>query len=232
MRSLYLFILMVVSFYSNAQIGSQDVFYNENDYLVVIIPADSVNNLMSVESSATVNFSSKNLITINSFPTKDNCLPIGLLISGKKKVNSLNLNGGGGNFFLKPNAVFSISKSGKVEITESTIFKRKSFMAFQSGPAMILKSVVHPAFNYFSKNLNFRSAIGLFKDDKGVEQVILAVSKKKVNLFDMAEMLLNRFGCDNAVSLQSGNCFLTVNGVKWSSNQPCEQSCHAIVFRR
>lgn len=200
------------------QLQFNDIIYNENKYDIIVFEENQIAQINYTPSILHDSIDSAKTI-INLFPVDVNCQPIGLLINDGKKFNSINNKSGNGNFFLKPNAVFIREKSGKVKIVESVDFKFKSNIdfAFQSGPALILKSKIHPKFNYFSSNLSYRSGIGI-REINGVKQIILAVSKQPVNLFDFSEMFLNRFQCNNAVSLQSGNTFLIHNKKPWSSN--------------
>ena len=57
-------------------------------------------------------------------------LPPGLLVSGSMKHKNLNLQDGDGNFYLKPNGVFSISRDGVVQIQETLKFDQSSLNSF------------------------------------------------------------------------------------------------------
>ena len=211
-------ILFLLSSCCFSQLDYSDLFYNQNKYDVIVFEENQIKQFNYSQSILKDSIDSAETF-INLFPVDVNCQPIGLLINNGNKFNSINNNSGNGNFFLKPNAVFIREKSGKVNIVESGDFKFQSNIdfAFQSGPALILDSIIHPEFNYFSSNLAFRSGIWV-REINGVRQIILVVSKQPINLFDFSEMFLNRFQCNNAVSLQSGNTFLIHNKKLWSSN--------------
>lgn len=75
--------------------------------------------------------------------------PVGLLVQEGQEVAPLNLAAGTGNFFLRPNGVFLVSDEGRPRVVESSEYpalSRGVRLATQSGPLLLRRGVVHPAF--------------------------------------------------------------------------------------
>ncbi len=127
-------------------------------------------------------------------------LPPGLLISRSEKYKNLNLNDGGGNFYLKPNGVFSISSYGQLNIQETLKFDQSSINSFaiQSGPMLVIDNKLNDILPNDSPNLNIRSAVGLSEDE-----LVFVISKSKVNFFQLAEFMKTEMKCSNALHLES-----------------------------
>ncbi|MEM1321554.1 MAG: phosphodiester glycosidase family protein [Bacteroidota bacterium] len=125
--------------------------------------------------------------------------PVGLYIENGKELHPLDLQEGEGNFYMKPNGVFSIGKSG-AHIMESEQFATtgdSSFFATQSGPALLLNDTIHPAFRAGSANTYIRSGVGILSSQK----IVLAISVAPVNFFDFAMLFKEYFGCSDALYL-------------------------------
>lgn len=130
----------------------------------------------------------------------DDNLPPGLLVSRSTKYKNLNLNDGGGNFYLKPNGVFSISSDGQVNIQETLKFDQTSHNSFaiQSGPMLVIDNKLNDILPNDSPNLNIRTAVGLSDDE-----LVFVISKSEVNFFQLAEFMKTEMKCSNALHLES-----------------------------
>lgn len=130
----------------------------------------------------------------------DDNLPPGLLISRSTKYKNLNINDGGGNFYLKPNGVFSISSDGQVNIQETLKFDQTSHNSFaiQSGPMLVIDNKLNDILPNDSPNLNIRTAVGLSDDE-----LVFVISKSEVNFFQLAEFMKTEMKCSNALHLES-----------------------------
>ncbi len=125
--------------------------------------------------------------------------PGGLLVADGVELRALNLADGGGNFHLKPNAVFQISADGRAAVVDSTAYTPSGVRhATQSGPALLLDGRVHPAFRDGSVNIALRSGVGVSPDGR---TVYLAITRTLVNLFDFATMFRDELGVDDALYL-------------------------------
>jgi len=127
--------------------------------------------------------------------------PVGLTIIKKKTASPLNLENGKGNFFLKPNGLFGIKDNGEALILPSPEFAKNPTplkLATQSGPLLVIKGNLHPAFNKDSKNKNIRNGIGLSADNKTIHFVI---SEDQVNFHHFARLFRDHLHCPNALYL-------------------------------
>lgn len=132
--------------------------------------------------------------------------PCGLTICDGKELVPLNLADGEGNFFLKPNGVIYLDDQrgpGIVEASEYPALTIKPRLANQSGPLILRKGVIHPAFNANSPNLRQRSAVGVVTKTK---EIVFVMSdredrvKGRVTFHQLARLFLY-LGCQDALYL-------------------------------
>jgi uncharacterized protein YigE (DUF2233 family) len=124
----------------------------------------------------------------------------GLFVSKGKQLQELDLKDGEGNFYLKPNGVFVITRDKKASVQLSQDYSASSqnvWLATQSGPMLVINGNIHPAFREGSSNLNIRNGVGILSSG----QVVFAISRQEVNFFDFASLFRDRLGCDNALYL-------------------------------
>lgn len=132
--------------------------------------------------------------------------PCGLTVSQGKELVPLNLNAGEGNFYLRPNGIFFVDDAGAAGVMESAEFAQsrlKLRLATQSGPLLLRKGVIHPAFNVDSPNRRQRSAVGVRKTDGQVMFVLSDRedrSRGRVTFHQLAQFFLH-LGCDDALFL-------------------------------
>lgn len=126
-------------------------------------------------------------------------VPSGLFIDNGHIAVPLNLRDGKGNFYLKPNGVFALTRHG-ARIVESSIFDTEedtAIYALQSGPLLVSNGNIHPAFQDGSQNCRLRSGIGVRTDGT----IVLAITNGAVNFHDFATFLRDRLGCSDALYL-------------------------------
>jgi len=126
--------------------------------------------------------------------------PLGLHIENGRLLHPLNLgNGGRGNFYLKPNGVFYITdqKPAIVDTRTYSKLKVKPTIATQSGPLLVLKGAIHPAFREDSMNRHYRNGVGLTRDGK----VVFAISQTLVTFYEFATLFRDVLECDDALYL-------------------------------
>lgn len=128
---------------------------------------------------------------------KDNS-PLGLFIQDYKIQSPLNILSGKGNFYMKPNGVFYITKNGVPVICRTKDFKNKKNIKYatQSGPMLVIDGQIHPSFKDGSVNLNIRNGVGILPDNR----VVFAMSKKEINFYDFAKYFQS-LGCKYALYL-------------------------------
>jgi uncharacterized protein YigE (DUF2233 family) len=134
--------------------------------------------------------------------------PVGLLVEKGKEKSPLNLANGYGNFYLKPNGVFLINTYHQASIIESGSYLSLSrsawwathdgpLFATQSGPLLVYRGKINPAFLPDSKNRKIRSGVGVTA--KG--QIIFALSRNPVTFHEFADLFRAKFQCPNALYL-------------------------------
>lgn len=125
--------------------------------------------------------------------------PLGLHVERGRTIQPLNLESGEGNFFLQPNGVFIVDKTGAFAILESSEAQSHPGMveAAQSGPLLVRKGSLHPAFRPGSPNLRSRSGVGV----KSPEELVIVISHGDVNFDTFARLFRDELGCQDALFL-------------------------------
>lgn len=129
-------------------------------------------------------------------------IPSGLLIQDGKELTPVNRKQGEGNFFLKPNGIFLVGSKGAAVIsTEEYPLKDVVVsQAVQSGPLLLRRGKVHPAFNSNSTSRLHRNGVGVSKDGEVVFVMSDFHSPKFPNLYEFAQ-LFRSLGCEDALFL-------------------------------
>ena len=141
-------------------------------------------------------------------------VPSGLHVEGGRELVALNRGDGekieqGGkkvtpNFYLKPTGVFFIDTKGGAGVMETGRFAAatgaglKVRLATQSGPLMLERGKVHPAFREGSANTRHRNGVGV--DAEGRVVCAITADGETVNFFDFAK-LFAELGCGDALFL-------------------------------
>ena len=126
--------------------------------------------------------------------------PLGLFIHKGKTIRKLNKRSGKGNFYLKPNGVFYISKDGKAAIKTTESFSPKNVQfATQSGPMLLVNGKINAQFTEGSSNITVRNGVGLLPDGR----VLFAISNTLINFYDFARFFREK-GCKDALFLDGG----------------------------
>lgn len=124
--------------------------------------------------------------------------PMGLHVQEGEVLSALSLGAGEGNFFLKPNGVFWVDQRG-AHVTRAEDYNAdgKVQLATQSGPLLLERAQIHPAFSEKSTSLRVRSGVGV--DGRG--HVIVALSRGRVSFHAMATLFRDVLGCPDALFL-------------------------------
>lgn len=129
--------------------------------------------------------------------------PVGLYVENGKEISALNMAGGEGNFFMKPNGVFFIDESGKPGVLETRAYAAagiRSRFATQSGPMLVIDGDVHPRFEPDGQSRYIRNGVGV--DESG--RVVLAISRVPVSLGRFGRLFRDALVCNNALFLDGG----------------------------
>jgi len=124
--------------------------------------------------------------------------PVGLLVQEGREVSPLNLSAGTGNFFLKPNGVFLVSGNQPrvVESSEYPALSRGVRLATQSGPLLLRRGVVHPAFIPDSDSRKIRNGVGV-----SGHTAVFVISEDPVNFYEFALYFRDVLHCRDALYL-------------------------------
>jgi uncharacterized protein YigE (DUF2233 family) len=125
--------------------------------------------------------------------------PVGLFISSGRQLAPLNLAKGDGNFFLKPNGVFVVTETAArvVEASEYPQLTEKVLVATQSGPLLVHRGKIHPAFNPQSESRLFRNGVGV----PSPETAIFVNSEDPVSFHELATFFRDVLRCPDALFL-------------------------------
>jgi uncharacterized protein YigE (DUF2233 family) len=126
--------------------------------------------------------------------------PIGLYVERGRHRQRLNLASGTGNFHLKPNGVFSVSRDGTVSIRRSEDFSGEPYWATQSGPMLVIDGELHPAFDADGESQYVRNGVGVA--DRRTAWFV--ISEEPVSFGRFARFFLDVLHCRNALYLDGG----------------------------
>lgn len=145
--------------------------------------------------------------------------PCGLTICQYEEQVPLNTERGEGNFYLQPNGVFLLDEHNSAQVVTTAevddAVKRASRIrvATQSGPLLLRRGVIHPAFQPNSPNRRLRNGVGVRKSDG---QVIFAMSNRedrdqgRVTFHQLARLFIH-LGCEDALYLDGDISEMIVN---------------------
>lgn len=138
--------------------------------------------------------------------------PVGLFVENTKELNPLNLKQADGNFYMRPNGVFAITREG-ARIVESSTYpsiQKSTLLATQSGPLLLINGHIHPAFKLDSQSLLFRNGVGIISP----HEVIFAISESPVNFYEFAQLFRDELRCEDALFLDGTISSLYSTGLK------------------
>jgi uncharacterized protein YigE (DUF2233 family) len=125
--------------------------------------------------------------------------PTGLLIENGRVLQPLNLQDGRGNFYLKPNGVFLVGERGAriVESSEFGSVPERVDSATQSGPLLLRGGKLNPRLEPDMVRWFIRNGVGV----RAPDEVLLAVSRDRINLYDFAVFFRDGLACPDALYL-------------------------------
>lgn len=151
--------------------------------------------------------------------------PEGLHVEEGATLSPLNLNGGEGNFYLRPNGVFYVAEDGagiiESERLQSLSGRADVREATQSGPLLVSDGEVNQALRPDSRSLYVRNGIGV----KSPEEVYVVISEGEVNLYDFASVFKERLSCRDALYLDGcvSQTYLPARGVHLPARRQCDK---------
>jgi len=140
------------------------------------------------------------LVAMNGGMYREDLSPLGLLIEEGLEVAPINLAEADGNFYMKPNGVFFITRDGDAGVMPSEAFdevRQSVLSATQSGPLLVQNGLLHPDIQPNGRSRHIRNGVGV-KDDG---TVVLAISREPVSFGALARALRDEFDCPDALYL-------------------------------
>ena len=137
---------------------------------------------------------------MNAGMFEDDGHPLGLFVADGQTLSPLNLASGFGNFYLKPNGVFSVAADGhaRVETTDAFVAAfRKTTWATQSGPTLVVDGELHPAIQPDGPSRLIRNGVGV--DEAG--SAYFVISQSPVSFGKLARLFRDDLHCPNALFL-------------------------------
>lgn len=155
----------------------------------------------------------------------ENHAPEGLHVEEGMTLSPLNLYGGDGNFYWRPNGVFYVADDG-AGIIESGKFNSLNerggiHQATQSGPLLVIDGEVNHNLRPGSRSLYVRNGVGV----KSPDEVYIVISKGGVSLYDFASMFREQLNCRNALYLDGcvSQMYLPARSVYIPEQRRCEK---------
>ncbi|WP_244642400.1 phosphodiester glycosidase family protein [Phyllobacterium sp. 628] len=143
------------------------------------------------------------VLSMNAGMYEKDLSAVGLYVEDGKQAFPLKTGEGEGNFFLKPNGVFFIDKTGTPGILETGAFATAAVdprIATQSGPMLVINGQIHPRFEPNGASRFIRNGVGV----RDANTIVLAISKAPVSLGSFARLFKDGLGCANALFFDGG----------------------------
>lgn len=125
--------------------------------------------------------------------------PVGLFVAEGKTLAPLNTASGAGNFYLKPNGLFLLTRDGArvIETSEYAALRQPALLATQSGPLLVRHNQLHPAFLPASTSRLYRNGVGV----PNPETALFAITEGPVNFHEFATFFRDTLHCPDALFL-------------------------------
>lgn len=128
--------------------------------------------------------------------------PVGLLVSEGATLHALEAGDGAGNFYLKPNGVFSVDRDHQVRVETSDAYAARHgeaavTWATQSGPMLVIDGALHPAIAANGTSRKVRNGVGA----RDAHTALFVISDGEVSFGSIARLFLQELHCANALFL-------------------------------
>jgi uncharacterized protein YigE (DUF2233 family) len=123
----------------------------------------------------------------------------GLFVNAGREDVPLDTRSGWGNFYLQPNGVFAVTGRGArvIETAEYPQLRERVILATQSGPLLVHKGVLHPAFIKESTSRLFRNGVGV----PSADIALFVITEGPVNFHEFATFFREELKCPDALFL-------------------------------
>jgi uncharacterized protein YigE (DUF2233 family) len=129
--------------------------------------------------------------------------PVGLYVENGRQVSPISTKNGPGNFHLKPNGVFYMSKAGAGVMETGAYIKArlKPDFATQSGPMLVVNGQLHPKFVRAEASRKPRNGVGV----RDANTVVVAITETDASFASFARLYRDVLKCPNALFLDGGS---------------------------
>lgn len=218
-----------------------DYLFEGNSYNVFVVKVDSesVKKMSLLENKGRLphhdfltGLNDSLCFLINAGITDSLCRPLGYWVLDGQQVQPVNTGDGWGNFYLKPNGLLLFTANDIVLCEPSQGAQYPNVRGgTQSGPMLLSNGTVHPLFNPASTNKYKRCGVGSFINPAGDKFIVFAISNTPVSFYNFALFFRNRFGCTNALCLESAGCTMSFPGCPASLNSYNGVVCNYIYYK-
>ncbi len=126
--------------------------------------------------------------------------PIGLYVENGVVRHGLNAEDGSGNFYLKPNGVFSLDAEGTIRVETAESFAARQATprwATQSGPMLLIDGTLNPQIAPDGPSKNIRNAVGV----RDAHTALFVISNEPVSFGRLARFFRDALDCHDALYL-------------------------------
>jgi uncharacterized protein YigE (DUF2233 family) len=126
--------------------------------------------------------------------------PLGLYVEYGWPRQPINGRAGTGNFYMKPNGIFSLDATGTVRVETSEAFVARHVMpafATQSGPVLVTGNLLHPSVSPDGPSQNIRNAVGI----RDTNAALFVISEDPVSFGRLARFLRDGQKCRDVLYL-------------------------------
>lgn len=126
--------------------------------------------------------------------------PLGLYVENGKMRRPLNERGGSGNFYMKPNGVFSLDADGTVRVEATPAFAGRHgapVFATQSGPLLVAANRLQPGVSPDGLSQNIRNGVGI----RDSHTALFVISEDPVSFGRLARFLRDGLKCRDVLYL-------------------------------
>lgn len=156
-------------------------------------PYNTFTNLAAAEKRA----GRRLVFAMNAGMFREDFSPVGLYVENGKQLRKLNRARGSGNFCMRPNGVFCVTRDGARVVETSAYPSVASSVRYasQSGPMLVIRGGLHPSFGPNSTSRLIRNGVGVVSRRK----VVFAIAEDPVNFHEFACLFRDHLQCDNAL---------------------------------
>jgi uncharacterized protein YigE (DUF2233 family) len=156
-------------------------------------PYGSFDRLLSSSSGSGL------VLAMNAGMYHEDLSPVGLYVENGQQLKAASTAGGPGNFHMKPNGIFFVSR-GRAGVLETSRYlqqRPKAEFATQSGPMLVINGRIHPKISQQGTSRKIRNGVGV----QSPNTAVFAISNEPVTFYEFASLFRDVLNCPNALFL-------------------------------